>query len=433
MAIWEEKIECCPREELQQLQLERLQSSLNRAYKNVSFYRKIFDEKKIVPEDISTLEEFKHLPLTTKQDLQNNYPYGLFAVPLREVVRIHTTTETIDTPTVIGYTRNDLKNWGTQVARFLTAGGVTHDDVMQISFHYGLFTGAFGLHHGAECIGASVIPASSENLDRQIRIMQDYRTTVLVATPSFALVLADRLQKLGIDPKTLSLRKGLFGAEPWSEKTRREVEERLFIAVYDHYGVSELSGPGIAGECDAKSGLHLAEDFFLAEIIDPQTGAPLPPGQSGELVLTTLTREAFPLLRYRTGDITSLDFSPCTCGRTLARMQRVMERVDDVIIVQGIHVVPGQIEKVLKEIEGCEPHYQIVVSRENHRDTLEVHVAVSENIFFDEMKRQRSLLEQIRSVLMRHIGFRVEVKLVERKTLAENLQQSGKIIDKRVL
>lgn len=433
MAIWEEKIECCPREELQQLQLERLQSSLNRAYKNVSFYRKIFDEKKIVPEDISTLEEFKHLPLTTKQDLQSNYPYGLFAVPLREVVRIHTTTETIDTPTVIGYTRNDLKNWGTQVARFLTAGGVTHDDVMQISFHYGLFTGAFGLHHGAECIGASVIPASSENIDRQIRIMQDYRTTVLVATPSFALIFADRLQKLGIDPKTLSLRKGLFGAEPWSEKTRREVEERLFIAVYDHYGVSELSGPGIAGECDAKSGLHLAEDFFLAEIIDPQTGTPLPPGQSGELVLTTLTREAFPLLRYRTGDITSLDFSPCTCGRTLARMQRVMERVDDVIIVQGIHVVPGQIEKVLKEIEGCEPHYQIVVSRENHRDTLEVHVAVSENIFFDEMKRQRSLLEQIRSVLMRHIGFRVEVKLVERKTLAENLQQSGKIIDTRVL
>jgi phenylacetate-CoA ligase len=399
----------------------------------VSFYRKIFDDKKIVPEDISTLAEFKHLPFTTKQDLQNNYPYGLFAVPLREVVRIHTSTETSDTPTVIGYTRNDLKNWGTQVARFLTAGGVTHDDVMQISFHYGLFTGAFGLHHGAECIGASVIPASSENIDRQIRIMQDYRTTVLVATPSFALIFADRLQKLGIDPKTLSLRKGLFGAEPWSEKTRREVEERLFIAVYDHYGVSELSGPGIAGECDAKSGLHLAEDFFLAEIIDPQTGTPLPPGQSGELVLTTLTREAFPLLRYRTGDITSLDFSTCTCGRTLARMQRVMERVDDVIIVQGIHVVPGQIEKVLKEIEGCEPHYQIVVSRENHRDTLEVHVAVSENIFFDEMKRQRSLLEQIRSVLMRHIGFRVEVKLVERKTLAENLQQSGKIIDTRVL
>ena len=433
MAIWEEKIECCPREELQQLQLERLQSSLNRAYKNVSFYRKIFDEKKIVPEDISTLEEFKHLPLTTKQDLQSNYPYGLFAVPLREVVRIHTTTETIDTPTVIGYTRNDLKNWGTQVARFLTAGGVTHDDVMQISFHYGLYTGAFGLHHGAECIGASVIPASSENIDRQIRIMQDYRTTVLVATPSFALIFADRLQKLGIDPKTLSLRKGLFGAEPWSEKTRREVEERLFIAVYDHYGVSELSGPGIAGECDAKSGLHLAEDHFLPEIIDPQTGTPLPPGQTGELVLTTLTREAFPLLRYRTGDITSLDFSPCTCGRTLVRMERVMERVDDIIVVKGIHVVPGQIEKVLKEIEGCEPHYQIVVSRENHRDTLEVHVAVSENIFFDEMKRQRSLLEQIRSVLMRHIGFRVEVKLVERKTLAENLQQSGKIIDKRVL
>lgn len=433
MAIWEEKIECCPREELQQLQLERLQSSLNRAYKNVSFYRKIFDDKKIVPEDISTLAEFKHLPFTTKQDLQYNYPYGLFAVPLREVVRIHTTTETIDSPTVIGYTRNDLKNWGTQVARFLFAGGVTHDDVMQISFHYGLFTGAFGLHHGAECIGASVIPASNENLDRQIRIMQDYRTTVLVATPSFALVLADRLQQLGIDPKSLSLRKGLFGAEPWSEKTRREVAERLFIAVYDHYGVSELSGPGIAGECDAKSGLHLAEDFFLPEIIDPQTGAPLPPGQPGELVLTTLTREAFPLLRFRTGDITSLDFSPCACRRTLVRMQRVMERIDDIIIVKGIHVVPAQIEKVLKEIEGCEPHYQIVASREDHRDLLEVRVAVSENLFFDEMKQQRLLLERIRSALMHRLGLRVEVKLVERKTLEADLQKSGKTLDKRSL
>jgi phenylacetate-CoA ligase len=433
MAIWEEKYECCPREELQQLQLERLQSSLNRAYKNVSFYRKIFDEKKIVPEDVSTLEQFKHLPFTNRKDLHNNYPYGLFAVPLREVVRIHTTTETIDSPTVIGYTRNDLKNWGMLVARFLTAGGVTHDDVMQISFQYGLFTGAFGLHAGAERIGASVIPASSEHTDQQIRIMQDYRTTVLVSTPSFALILAERLNKLGIDPKTLTLKKGLFGGEAWSEKTRKQIEECLFIDAFDNYGVSELMGPGIAGECAAKNGLHIFEDHFLPEIIDPKTCALLPPGQSGELVLTTLSREAFPLLRYRTGDITSLDYAQCDCGRTLARMKRVMGRVDDVIIFKGVNVVPEQIEKVLKEIEGCEPHYQIILTREEYRDILEVQVAVSENIFFDEMKRQRSLLDQIRNALVHRLGIKVQVKLVERKTLEESLKQAGKVIDKRML
>jgi phenylacetate-CoA ligase len=433
MAIWEEKYECCPREELQQLQLERLQSSLNRAYKNVSFYRKIFDEKKIVPEDVSTLEQFKNLPFTLRKDLQDNYPYGLFAVPLREVVRIHTTTETIDSPTVIGYTRNDLKNWGMLVARFLTAGGVTHDDVIQISFHYGLFTGAFGLHAGAERIGASVIPASSENTDRQIRIMQDYRTTVLACTPSFALIFAERLNKLGVDPKTLTLKTGLFGGEAWSENTRKEIEGRLFIDAFDNYGVSELMGPGIAGECAAKNGLHIFEDHFLPEIIDPKTGTLLPAGEHGELVLTTLSREAFPLLRYRTGDITSLDYTPCECGRTLVRMKRVMGRVDEVIIVKGVTVVPEQIEKVLKEIEGCEPHYQIVVTREQYRDILEVQVAVSENIFFDEMKRQRSLLEQIRNALIHRLGIKVQVKLVERKTLEESLKQSGKIIDKRVL
>jgi len=433
MAIWEEKYECCPREELKQLQLERLQSSLNRAYKNVSFYRKIFDEKKIVPEDVSTLEQFKNLPFTLRKDLQSNYPYGLFAVPLREVVRIHTTTETIDSPTVIGYTRNDLKNWGMLVARFLTAGGVTHDDVIQISFHYGLFTGAFGLHAGAERIGASVIPASSENTDRQIRIMQDYRTTVLACTPSFALIFAERLNKLGVDPKTLTLKTGLFGGEAWSENTRKEIEERLFIDAFDNYGVSELMGPGIAGECAAKNGLHIFEDHFLPEIIDPKTGTLLPAGEPGELVLTTLSREAFPLLRYRTGDITSLDYTPCECGRTLVRMKRVMGRVDDVIIVKGVTVVPEQIEKVLKEIEGCEPHYQIVVTREQYRDILEVQVAVSENIFFDEMKRQRSLLEQIRNALVHRLGIKVQVKLVEKKTLEESLKQAGKIIDKRVL
>lgn len=433
MAIWETKYECSPREELEQLQLERLQSSLNRAYKNVSFYKNIFDRLKIVPEDISTRTDFAKLPFTTKKDLQDNYPYGLFAVPLREVVRIHTATETVDTPTVIGYTRNDLKNWANLVARFLTANGVTDDDVIQVSFHYGLFTGAFGLHHGAERIGASVIPSSSGSTQKQIRIMQDYRTTVLATTPSYALILAEQLEKMGIDPKSMLLKKGLFGGEIWSEKTRRQIQERLFIQAFDNYGVSELMGPGIAGECEAHAGLHVFEDHFLPEIINPETREVLPPGETGELVLTTLTREAFPLLRYRTGDITSLDYAACACGRTLVRMQRISGRTDDIIIVKGVNVVPREIEKILMEIEGCEPRYQVIAKREHNRDVLEVHVEVSENAFFDEIKRQESFRNQVRDTLTHRLGLRVEVKLLEHKTLAEEVKTSGKVVDRREL
>lgn len=431
MAIWEEKFECCPREELEQLQLERLQSSLNRAYKNVAFYRNIFDARQVVPEDVSTLAGFRQLPFTTRRDLQENYPYGLFAVPLREVVRIHTTTETVDTPTVVGYTRNDLKSWSRLVARFLTAAGVTADDVIQVSFHYGLFTGAFGLHHGAEQIGASVIPASSGNTNRQIRIMRDYRTTVLASTPSYARVIAASLEQLGIDPKSLMLRKGLFGGEIWSEETRQEIEGRLLITALDNYGVSELMGPGIAAECSFKNGLHIAEDHFLPEIIDPATGQILPAGQSGELVLTTLTREAFPLIRYRTGDITSLDHAACPCGRTLVRMQRIARRVDNMLIIKGVNVVPEQIEKVLMEIEGCEPHYQVIAKRQQNRDSLEVRVEVSEQVFFDEIKRQELFRDKVRLTLSSRLGLRVDVKLLERTTLEEELKRSGKVVDQR--
>jgi len=433
MAVWDETIECSPREELEQLQLERLQSSLNRAYKNVSFYRSIFDSKGVVPEDVSTLADFAHLPFTTKKDLQSNYPYGLFAVPLREVVRIHTTTDTVDTPTVVGYTHNDLKNWSSLVARFLFAGGVTRDDVIQISFLYGLFTGAFGLHHGAEKVGASVIPASSGNTEKQIRIMQDYRTTVLVSTPSYALILAERLENMGIDPKTLLLKKGLFGGEIWSEKVRKDIQDRLFIDALDNYGVSELMGPGIAGECGARNGLHVFEDHFLPEIINPDSGETLPPGETGELVLTTLSREAFPLIRYRTGDITALDHGACECGRTLVRMKRIAARADDIIIIKGVNVIPDQIEHILAEVEGCEPRYRVIAKRENKRDVLEVRVEVSENIFFDEMKHQESFLIRVTNALSHGLGIRVEVKLLERKTLEEELKASAKVLDTREL
>ncbi len=433
MPFWDEKHECCSRDELIQIQLERVQSVLNRVYKNVSFYKNLFDNHKIVPEDVSSLEQFQKLPFTTLNDLQNNYPYGLFAVPLREVVRIHTATETVDKPTVIGYTLRDIRNWSNLVARFLTSVGVSKEDVIQVSFHYGLYTGAFGLHHGAELIGASVIPASNEHSDRQVRIMQDYRSSVLVSTPSFALVLADACEKHGINLKTSMLKKGIFGGEIWSEETRHIIEERLFIDAYDNYGVSVLMGPGIAAECPAKNGLHIYEDHVLAEIIDPDTLTPLPYGSTGELVLTTLTREAFPIIRYRTGDITTLDNKPCTCGRTLARMRRIEKRTDNIIIIKGINIVPEQIEKTILSIEGCEPLYQIIAKRQDFRDSLIVKVAVSEMMFFDEIKKQTLLLEKIQRALHQKLKVKVEVKLSEKKSLGQDILEKGKIIDERKL
>ena len=395
MDIWDSTHECMPREELEQLQLERLQATLNRVYKNVTCYRKKFNELEIVPEDIQSLNDLTKLPFTTKEDLRLNYPYGMFAVPLREVVRIHSSSGTTGKPTVVGYTRNDLKTWSNLVARFMTAVGVTHDDVVQIAFGYGMFTGAFGLHYGAETIGASVIPMGSGNTEKQIIIMQDYKTTVLVGTPSYALTIVDKMEKMGVDPKGLSLKVGLFGGEPWSEAMRREIESRLFISATDNYGLSEIIGPGVAGDCHHKSGMHIFEDAFLPEIIDPDTGAVLPTGSIGELVLTTLTKEALPMIRYRTRDITSLDYTPCVCGRTLVRMKKTMGRSDDMLIIRGINVFPSQIEEVLFSIENCEPHYQLVVSREGAMDVLEVCIEVTENIFFDEMKMQRAFLEKV--------------------------------------
>jgi len=431
MAIWEKEMESCSRQEIEQLQIERLQSSLNRAYKNVSFYRDIFNKKTVVPEDVKTFSDLDKLPFTTKNDLQDNYPYGLFAVPLREVVRIHTTSEAIETPPVIGYTKNDLKHWAALVARFLVAADVTPDDVIQISFLYGLFPGAFGLHHGAEKIGASVIPASGGNTEKQIRIIQNFRTTVLAATPSFALILADKIEELGIDPKSLLLKKGLIGGEMWSEKMRAQIQDRLFIDVLGNYGVSELAGPGIAAECSVKNGLHISEDHFLPEIIDPATGIVLPAGAEGELVLTTLTREAFPLIRFRTGDITSLDPTPCECGRTLVRMKNIVSRTDNIITIKGVNLVPEQIEKTLTAIEGCEPNYQIIAETMDGHDVVEVNIEVSENIFYDEMKKQSAFLDKVRTALSHHLGIQVNVRLVERKTLAEQLKNSGKVVDKR--
>ncbi len=431
MLIWDPTNECMPREEIEQLQLERLQATLNRVYKTVTCYRRKFDENGIDPEDIQSLSDLAKLPFTTKEDLRLNYPYGMFAVPLREVVRIHSSSGTTGKPTVVGYTKNDLKTWANLVARFMTAAGVTHDDVVQIAFGYGLFTGAFGLHYGAEAIGASVIPMSSGNTEKQIMIMQDYKTTALVCTPSYAITMANRMEQMGIDPKSLSLRVGLFGAEPWSEAMRREIENRLFITATDNYGLSEIIGPGVAGECQCKCGMHLFEDVFIPEIIDPETCEVLPPGSVGELVLTTLTKEAFPMIRYRTRDITSLDYSSCECGRTHVRMKKTMGRTDDMLIIRGVNIFPSQIEEILFEIEGCEPHYQLVLTNEGPLDALEVHVEVTENIFFDEMKKQRSFLELIERRIKSALGVGVTVKLVEPKSMPRHEGKAVRIIDNR--
>jgi len=429
--IWDTQHECMPREEVEQLQLERLQATLNRAYKNVTCYRTKFNELGIVPEDVTSLDGLSKLPFTTKEDLRLNYPYGMFAVPLREVVRIHSSSGTTGKPTVVGYTKNDLKIWSNLVARMMTAAGVTHDDVVQVAFGYGMFTGAFGLHYGSELIGAAVIPMSGGNTDKQIMIMQDYRSSALVCTPSYAITLADRIEKQGIDPKTLALKVGLFGGEPWSEAMRREIESRLQISATDNYGLSEIIGPGVAGECRCKNGMHIAEDAFIAEIIDPETCQVLPPGSVGELVLTTICKEAFPMIRYRTRDITSLDYTTCECGRTMARMRKTMGRSDDMLIIKGVNVFPSQIEEVLIAIEGCEPHYQLVVDRKGALDILEVCIEVRENIFFDEMKKQRAFLDMVGKKIDSVLGVGVTVKLVEPNSIPRHEGKAERVIDRR--
>jgi Coenzyme F390 synthetase len=422
------------REELEQLQLERLQSTLYRVGTHVPFYKKKFDQLKFNYDDIRSLDDLQRLPFTEKQDLRDNYPYGLFAVPLRDVVRVHSSSGTSGQATVVGYTRNDIKTWSNLVARVITAAGVTKNDVIQIAFGYGLFTGGFGLHYGAELIGTSVIPISAGNTKRQVQIMQDFKTTALVCTPSYSLILADTMMEMGINPNGLSLRFGLFGGEPWSEGMRKEIHQKLGIIATDNYGLSEVMGPGVSGECLQCNGLHINEDHFLLEILDPVTLEPVPEGDVGELVITTLTKEAFPMIRYRTRDLTRFITEPCPCGRTMKRMQRVMGRSDDMLIVKGVNVFPLQIERVLFEVEGIGPHYhQIVVERENHVDKITVLVEVMESIFFDEMKKQREVIERIKSRLASELGVGIEVKLVEEKTLERSEGKAKRVIDKRKL
>jgi len=431
MAIFDQEREQMERGELAQLQLERLQATLTRVYKNVKFYKKKFDGIGFLPDDCQSVEDLKQLPFTTRHDLAVSYPYEMFAVPLREVVRIHSSTGSPGAPIVLGYTARDLRTWAHLAARVLTAAGVDRDDVVQVTLSYGLLTGAFGFHPGAELLGASVSPTGTGATARQVKIMRDYHTTVLVSTPSYARVLTGEMEEQGVDPKSLHLKVALLAGEPWTEAQRREIEYALYVTALDYYGLSEALGPGVAGECKNRQGMHLNEDHFFPEVVDPQSGLPLPPGELGELVLTTLTREATPLVRFRTGDLCALVQERCPCGRTLARMSRIYGRTDDVIIVKGINIFPSRVGQILARIQGEEPADQLAVGREGHLDYLEVRIAVREGLFFDKMTRQRELLQQIAHKLAQGIGVTPRVKLVEPGSISREKETSPLVIDLR--
>lgn len=429
-----EEFETLPRPALEALQLKRLQSTLERVYSNVPFYKRSFDAAGVAPGMITSLEDLQKLPFTTKQDMRDSYPYGLFAAPMDEVVRIHASSGTTGKPTVVGYTKKDIATWSELMARSFVAAGAHKGDIIHNAYGYGLFTGGLGAHYGAEQLGASVIPISGGNTKRQIMIMQDFGSTVLTCTPSYSLFMAEEAQAEGIDFKKLKLRVGIFGAEPWSEEMRLEIESKLNLSAIDIYGLSEIMGPGVAIECiEAKRGLHMWEDHFIPEIIDPDSGQRLPEGERGELVITTITKQGIPLIRYRTRDITSLTYEPCICGRTHARITRMCGRSDDMLIIRGVNVFPSQIEAVLVGIEGIEPHYVLIVDRQGTLDTLTVQVEVSEQLFSDEIKVLQALSRRVEKEIKDMLGVTCTAKLVEPKTIERSESKAKRVIDNRKL
>lgn len=433
MKYWDEKHETMPREELQKLQLSRLQETVHRVYHSVPFYRNAFKEKGLEPGDIKSLDDLKHLPFTTKQDLRDNYPYGLFAVPMDDIVRLHASSGTTGKPTVVGYTAGDIQRWANLIARCLVMGGGDKKSVIQNAYGYGLFTGGIGIHYGVECLGATVVPISGGNTERQLMLMQDFGTTILTCTPSYALYLADSGAEAGIDFRSLPLKTGIFGAEPWSENMRKQLEEKLDIIALDIYGLSEVMGPGVAMECPAKQGSHIFEDHFIAEVIDPDTGEPVPYGEQGELVITAVTKEALPVIRYRTRDITTLDMEKCECGRTHVRMKRVTGRTDDMLIIRGVNVFPSQVESVLLEFGETEPHYMIEVYRKGELDTMEIKVELSEKMFSDTIRNLEDLEHRIRARILSVLNISARIKFVESKSLPRSEGKAKRVIDYRKL
>jgi len=431
--IWNEKIECAERGEIRDLQSKRLVETVERVYHNVPAYRAKMQELDLVPADIKSVDDLHKLPFTMKADLRDNYPFGLFNVPMSEIVRLHASSGTTGKPIVVGYTRKDLNSWAEVVSRALCMAGVHRSDMVQIAYGYGLFTGGLGLHYGCENLGATVIPISGGNTAKQIQLMQDFQTSVIACTPSYALYLAESIEEAGLKKEDLNLRVGIFGAEPWTENMRREIESRLGLKAIDIYGLSEIIGPGVACECEHQCGMHISEDHFIPEVIDPVTLQPLSPGEKGELVFTTITKEGIPMIRYRTRDLTRLIYDKCECGRTLVRMEKCTGRSDDMLIIRGVNVFPSQIESVLLEMSETAPHYLITVERENNLDILNVMVEVQEQFFSDEIKQLEGLRKKITQKIHNVLGLSVNVKLVEPKTIERTAGKSKRVIDNRKL
>ncbi len=431
--IYNPEIECMDRKAILEIQSERLRKTVEHVYNNVPLYRARMDAAGVKPEDIKSVEDLRLLPFTNKTDLRDEFPYGLLAVPKSEIVRIQGSSGTTGKPIVSGYTENDVEVWTEMVARSLTAAGAGRDDIIQVTYGYGLFTGGLGAHQGASRVGAMVVPMSSGNTQRQLMMMHDLGATMLCCTPSYAIFLGESLKEMGYDPKEFRLKSGCFGAEPWTEEMREKLEELFDINAYNIYGLTEIAGPGVAFECPAKNGMHVNEDHVIAEIVDPETGEPLPYGESGELVFTTITKTGMPMIRYRTHDICTLDATPCSCGRTHVRMSRITGRTDDMLVIRGVNVFPSQIESVLLRISGVAPHYMLVVDRVKSTDRLEIHVEMTEEIFSDtvaDIERIQNLIsEQIKSV----VGISAVVKLVAPKSLPRSEGKSKRIIDNRGL
>jgi len=429
--IWNPEAETMPVEERKELQLERLKKQVKFVYEKQPAYRAKMDKVGIKPSDIKSLDDLRKLPFLTKADMRDNYPYGLFTVPLKETVRVHSSSGTTGKPTAVGYTKEDIDIWAEVMARALACGGATPESVIQNAYGYGMFTGGLGIHYGAEKMGCTVLPASSGQTKRQLIYLQDFGTTMITCTPSYCLHLGETGAEEGVDFKSLPLKYGVLGAEPWSEVMREKIEKSLNIIATDIYGLSEIIGPGVANECLEQKGLHIFDDHFLPEVIDPETGEPLPPGQEGELVITTLTKVCYPAIRFRTRDITSLLEGPCPCGRTHVRMSRITGRTDDMLIIRGVNVFPSQIESVLLEVEGVEPHYLIYLRREGALDDMEIHVEVSEKVFSDEVRKLEKLEKKIQEEIQSVLGLSARIKLVEPRSIERSMGKAKRVIDER--
>jgi len=430
--IWNEAKECMSRDELANLQSKRLVKTVDRVYHNVEYYRKKMQEAGVEPGDINGIEDIYKLPYTTKNDLRDTYPFGLFASPMSDIVRTHASSGTTGKATVVGYTRKDIEIWSECVTRALSQAGITKDDIIQIAYGYGLFTGGLGAHYGAENLGATVVPMSTGNTNKLVTMMKDFDVTAIACTPSYLLHIAETLEESG-DISNIKLKAAICGAEPWTENMLIQIENKLHINAYDIYGLSEIMGPGVACDCQFHKGLHVYEDHFLPEIIDPITLQPLPEGETGELVFTTLTKEGLPLLRYRTKDLTSIDYGKCECGRTIARISRFKGRSDDMLIIRGVNVFPSQVESALLDMSETSPHYMMIVDRHNNLDTLEIQVEVEERFFSDEIKELENLTKKIAHVIQNALGLAAKIKLVEPKTLERSMGKAVHVIDKRKL